>query len=119
MGHFEIRDHAVWAKHIEGAPHIVEKINSLKENSALSLIIDGKPVLFRKMRNGSDGRPTAGIRPDDSFKEYWKEIYQTRRGENVSIDFNDNNISDTYLASVSALMSEWDSDEDNEAFNDL
>jgi|GEM_PF-6603293 hypothetical protein len=120
MGEILVRDHAIWAKHIEGSPRIIETILNLQQNSPLVLRIDGKPVLFRKMRNGAGGRPTDGIRPDEAFKDFWKEIYKSRRGKKVSVEFDKEHAPvDTYLAAVSMLLSEWDSEEDNEAFNDL
>ncbi|MGL5362147.1 MAG: hypothetical protein ACRDBH_04660 [Bosea sp. (in: a-proteobacteria)] len=119
MGRMEIRDHAVWMKHIEGDPAIVERLLQLPQNAPIALQVDGKPVLFRKMRDGSDGRPTQGIRPDESFKDYWNTLFQQRRGEIVQLTLNETPTADPYLASISALLSDWDSPEDNEAYNDL
>lgn len=120
MGSLAIRDHTIWVKHINDAPQIVRKIMSLEQNTPVALIIENKPVLFRKMRNGKDGRPTDGIRPDEDFKQFWKEMYEARRGETVSIELNsDFAPPDSYLKAVSSLLEEWDSVEDNEAFNDL
>jgi hypothetical protein len=119
MGRLEIRDHAIWMKHIEGDPAIVARIMQLPQNAPITLQVDGKPVLFRKMRDGGDGRPTQGIRPDESFKEFWNELYQQRRGELVELALNDIAPPDPYLASIAAMLNEWDSPEDNEAYNGL
>ncbi len=120
MGSLAIKDHTIWVKHIENDPLIVSKIMSLEQNTLVALIIEDKPVLFRKMRDGKDGRPTDGIRPDEDFKEFWKEMYETRRGEVVSIELNsDFNPQDSYLKALSTILNEWDSAEDNEAFNAL
>lgn len=119
MGRMEIRDHAIWVKHIQGDPAIAERILRLLQNAPITLQVDGKPVLFRKMRNGNDGRPTQGIRPDESFKDYWNALYQQRRGQIVNVALNDAAPSDPYLASISVLLSDWDSPEDNEAYNGL
>jgi hypothetical protein len=119
MGRMVIRDHAIWAKHIEGDSLIIERLMRLPQNEPIVLQIDGKPVRFLKMRDGVDGRPTPGIRPDETFRDYWNDLYQKRRGETVLVSLDDTPPADPYLASISALMSEWDSPQDNEAYNGL
>jgi hypothetical protein len=119
MGYVTICNHSIWLKHIENAPQIVTKIESLAPNAPITLQIEDKPVIFRKMRDGADGRPTRGIRPDESFKNYWNQLFQRRSGEKVEIKLNEAPIADSYLAAISSLLSEWDSPEDNEAYNDL
>lgn len=118
MGSMIIRDNALWAKHIENDPEIVRRILALPENTPITLLIDDKPVLFRKMRDGSDGRPTDGLRPDPAFKPFWDEM-QERRGGKVEVRLKDTPPSDAYLASVAVLLSEWDSPEDAEAYDGL
>jgi hypothetical protein len=119
MAQMIIRDHSLWTKHIEGSAKIVDTILNLNANSPLRLKIDGKPILFRKMRNGAGGRPTNGIRPDDAFKDDWKKLYETKRGKIVNIELDENAIIDPYLDAISTILTEWDSEEDNEAFNGL
>ncbi len=108
MARMTIRDDAVWVKHIEQDENLVKKIVNLPQNQQIKLIVDGKPVLFQKMRDGADGRPTHGLRPHPSFKGFWKAM-QERRGEEVTVSAEENVVSDPYLASVSVLLSEWDS----------
>ncbi len=119
MGQLEIRDHAIWMKHIEGDRAIIDRVMQLPQNAPITLLVDGKPVLFRKMRDGGDGRPTQGIRPDESFKDYWNTVYQQRRGQIVAVALNDTAPADPYLASISALLEDWNSSEDDEAYNGL
>ena len=119
MGHMIISDNSVWIKHIEQDPIIIERVIGLKPNAAIRLRIDGAPVLFRKMKDGVDGRPTHGIKPDELFKDYWNSLFKTRKGEKVSIELDDTPPTDPYLAAVSALMTEWNSPEDEEAYRDL
>jgi hypothetical protein len=115
-----IRDNAIWAKHIEGDPAVVDHILALPQNAAVVLLIEGTPVRFAKMRDGADGRPTPGLRPADSeAKRFW-DAMQQRRGEQVSVFLSDADGSgDGYLASLSALLSEWDSPEDAAAYDRL
>jgi len=119
MGVMTIRDNALWVKNIEGDPEIVRRILALPQNAAITLLIEEKPVVFRKMRDGTDGRPTNGLRPDPAFKPFWDNI-QSRRGERVSVRLRDSaHAADPYLASISATLSEWDSPEDAEAYDGL
>ena len=117
MGHLTIRDNALWVKHIEGDPKLVERILALPQNASVTLLIDAKPVRFLKMRDGADGRPTPGLRPDAAFKSYW-DAMQERRGEVVSLE-ELAAPADPLLASLSTLLSEWNSDEDAEAYDRL
>jgi hypothetical protein len=118
MAHMTITDHTIWLKHIQ-SDRIVGKLSSLTQNAPVTLRVEGKPVLFRKMRDGADGRPTPGVRPDESFKDYWNSLYRERRGETVEIDLDEAPIADPYLAAISGLLTEWTSAEDAEAYDDL
>jgi hypothetical protein len=119
MPQVEIRDHTLWTRHLIDASAIKARIDALASNAPIALQIDGMPVLFRKMRDGADGRPTPGVRPDEAFKTYWSTLYNQKRGERVAIALADAPLPDAYLASVSRLLSEWDSPADNAAYNDL
>lgn len=118
MARVLINDHTIWLKHIE-SERIARRLTSLKPNAPVALRIEGKPVLFRKMRDGADGRPTPGLRPDEAFKDFWNALYRERRGEKVEIDLGEEPHRDPYLAAVSTLMSEWTSKADCEAYDDL
>jgi hypothetical protein len=113
-----ISDHTIWLKHIPNEK-IVSRLATLKANAPIALRVDGKPVLFRKMRDGVDGRPTPGIRPDEAFKDFWSALYRDRRGETVEIDLDDKPPADPYLKAVSDLLTEWTSKADSEAYDDL
>lgn len=119
MGLMVIRDNAVWARHIEGDPEIIARIEALPENRPITLLIDRKPVRFLKMRDGTDGRRTNGLRPDPAFKTFWNALQQ-RRGETMTIELDGvASPADPYLASISGLLAEWDSAEDALAYDGL
>lgn len=119
MSYMVVRDDSIWAKHIEGDQALVARIRGLPENAAILLLIEGTPVRFVKMRDGVDGRPTAGLRPADPHaKRFWQTM-QSRRGEQVQIAEADGLPEGAYLASLSALLSEWESPEDAAAYDRL
>jgi hypothetical protein len=114
-----IRDNALWAKHIEGDEELVRRILSLPSNAPITLRVDRKPVRFRKMRDGADGRPTPGLRPEPAFKSFW-DTMQERRGEVVEVSLDhDAAVTDPYLASLEPLLDEWTSPEDARAYDGL
>jgi len=113
-----VSDHTIWFKHIPNKA-IADRLMALEPNAPVRLQIEGKPALFRKMRDGVDGRPTPGIRPDDTFKDFWNAIFRERRGETIEVEFDDRPIADPYLAAVSGLLTEWTSKADADAYDDL
>jgi hypothetical protein len=113
-----IRDNALWSKHVEDDPRLVSRIHGLPQNAPIVLLIDGVPVRFAKMRDGADGRPTPGLRPADAeAKRFWDAL-QHRRGEAIHVTLPDQP-NDLHLASIAALLSEWDSPEDAAAYDRL
>lgn len=84
MSLVEIRDHALWAKHIHGNRILKEKILRMNEGGRIRLEIDGQLGTWVKMDDGKDGRPTPGIKGTGDAREHWHSL-QTRRGELVSI----------------------------------
>lgn len=119
MSYIIIRDDVLWAKHIEGDPELAAEILGMPENASIRLLIEGTPVSFVKMRNGSDGRTTPGLRPDDpEARRLWRAL-QDRRGERVAIARGNDAARDGYLSSLTTLLSEWDSPEDAAAYDRL
>lgn len=84
MGMVEIRDHAIWIKHIHGNDELVEKISKLSAGSLIELEVDGFRGMWKKMDVGKDGRPTNGIKGLGKGKDHWHSL-QDRRGDLVSI----------------------------------
>jgi len=119
MAKLTIRDNALWAKHIEGDERLVQRILALPQNAPITLLIDGQPVAFRKMRDGADGRPTPGLRADPASRQHWAAM-QERRGDVVGVEPEESG-SDVMpdLESLSALLEEWNSPSDAEAYDRL
>jgi hypothetical protein len=116
MAYVEICDDAMWATRIEGGKALKDRILSLAPGEVIELEVDGIVGRWERMRNGTDGRPTKGIKPIGPMKEVWTRL-QSRRGEVVEI--REVRTADAYLAALSNTLSEWNSPEDEEAFRDL
>ena len=85
MSFVEIRDHALWAKHIHGNPVLKEKVLSMGEGELIKLKIDGFEGMWVKMDDGKDGRATQGLKAIGPARIHWHEL-QSKRGELISIE---------------------------------
>ena len=69
MGLVEIRDHALWIKHIHQDSALTKKLAGLEAGDLVELEIDGFRGMWKKMDDGKDGRPTPGIKPLGKARE--------------------------------------------------
>ncbi len=113
----EIRDNVIWAKHLKRDPSLHDEIVALGENEILRLRVDGIVGTWAKMRSGSDGRPTLGIRPVGAMASVWARL-QKRRGEKVRLE-RPSDAPDPLLELADRTFEEWYSAEDEEAYGEL
>ena len=121
MVDMRISDNVVWAKHLRDDARLFRRVKELEQNAPIILRIDGNLLLFRKMRDGKDGRRTQGLRPDATARDRW-EAMQTRRGEFVKVALVEEGqkAPDPYLLAITPFLAEeWLSPEDCAAFDDL
>ena len=81
----EVRDHALWTKHIRGDDALKARLNALSEQSQIDLEVDAVHGTWQKMDDGKDGRPTTGMRPVGPAKSHWYTLLRNRRGSVVTI----------------------------------
>jgi hypothetical protein len=84
MSMVEVRDHALWIKHIHGNETLRRKLEAMDAGTLISLKIDGVRGTWKKMDDGSDGRRTPGIKPLGAARNQWSAL-QGHRGALVSI----------------------------------
>jgi hypothetical protein len=84
MSVVEIRDYALWPKHIHQNELLKEKLLTLVAGELVELEVDGFRGMWKKMEDGKDGRPTPGIKALGKAKAHWHGL-QDQRGELVSI----------------------------------
>jgi hypothetical protein len=116
MAKTEINDDSIWAKNIEGDPKLRDRIKALGPGEMIDLEVDGVVGRWERMRTGSDGRPTYGIKPIAEMRRVWARLRQ--RGKRW-VDVREVVSADSYLASLAPLLNEWDSPADEEAYGDL
>ena len=117
MAKVQIRDDAIWLKHIEGDARLAERIRSMSEGELLDLEVNGVVGRWERMRDGKDGRPTYGIKPVAEMRDKWAKFRRDATGRIVSV--REVAVADSYLAALTPLLSEWDSPEDEIAYRDL
>jgi hypothetical protein len=81
-----ISDFVIWAKQIHDDEDIRQRIAALRAGQTIDLIVDGVRGVWRKMDDGKDGRPTRGIRPLGQMQAFWRALYESRRGDVVSME---------------------------------
>lgn len=116
MGKTTIKDDSIWIKHIEGDDELRQRISQLDAGDVVDLEVDGIVGRWERMRDGRDGRPTLGIKPIESMRQVWARL---RKDSGRVVNIREVKTADAYLASLTPLMSEWDSPEDERAYHDL
>jgi len=111
-----IEDVAIWFKHVR-EPKARERLARLEEDEAIFLETNGVVGRWKRMRQGTNPKPTEAIRPDGKMTEIWGEWFRSAKG--TPIEIREVTLADDFLAESSILFSEWDSPEDDEAFRDL
>jgi hypothetical protein len=84
MAKVEVRDHALWIKHIHGDAELADRLMGLQAAMLIELVVDGVRGHWRKMDDGKDGRPTPGLRAIGPAREHWHAL-QDQRGLLVDI----------------------------------
>ena len=116
MATFLNNDDAIWLKNVNADNNTIAVLRQIPAGTKLKLEVEGVPGDWQRMADGKDGRPTLGLKPVGKTLEFWKSLKQ-RRGEHLEFKIVDPR--DTYLSDVQATLSEWESEEDEKAFNDL
>lgn len=96
-----VSDYVIWAKHLDGDTRA--RVLSLRAGEVLTLAVDGVVGAWRKMDDGRDGRPTPGLKPVGRTADFWRDLYDRRRGEMVDVDLADGDRANTRLPIYPAL----------------
>lgn len=116
MQHVRLTDQVIWFKHIEGET-LLERLTALQAEEEIYLEIGGVVGRWQRMSNGSDGRPTNGLKPSGVMRDVWSEWYSSKRGDTLTV--REVSQDGRNGASVASLFPEWASAEDEAAFRDL
>ena len=84
MSLVEVRDHALWIKHIHGNEPLKERLLALPGGTLIELQVASVRGMWKKMDDGKDGRATPGIKALGKARDHWHAL-QSERGELVTI----------------------------------
>ena len=84
MAMAEVRDHALWIKHIHGDDTLNAKLSQMPAGTMIELVVEGFRGHWKKMDDGKDGRPTNGLRAIGSARDHWHAL-QDERGKLVDV----------------------------------
>jgi hypothetical protein len=116
MATFLNNDDAIWLKNVNADSNTIAMLRQIPAGTRLKLEVEGVKGEWQRMADGKDGRPTFGLKPVGKTMEFWKSL-KPRRGEYLNFKIIDPR--DTYLSDIQSTLSEWNSEEDELAFNDL
>lgn len=116
VAHTKVSDVTMWFSHID-SPALRARLDALDSEEEISLEIDNVVGRWCRMRTGTDGRKTPGLRPIGPMKDIWNRWFREEKGKIVVV--RPVTVADDLVASASALMVEWNSPEDEAAFADL
>lgn len=86
-GLVEVRDSVLWPQHLKNAPALKARLLGLSASQIVFLRIDGKIGVWERMHDGSDGRPTTGLKPGDArTRVFWRTLFANRNGELVRVE---------------------------------
>ena len=82
----EVKDVVIWIKHIHGNAGARDDLMARDAGDLAMISIEGTKCAIEKMADGKDGRPTSGYKPVGKAREFWKDLYENRRGDLVDIE---------------------------------
>lgn len=82
------KDVCLWVKDV-GCRQTRVTLLSLEPGSRIWISVEGEPIQFERMADGSDGRSTRGFRPVGLTADRWLRRYRESRGELVEIELTE------------------------------
>ena len=79
------RDVCLWIADIPSGPDR-RMLLGMTPGSRIWIDIDKQPVLFERMKTGSDGRPTNGMKPVGGTARGWLDRFKA--GESVEVEMD-------------------------------
>ncbi|MCB1503127.1 MAG: hypothetical protein KDK07_25675 [Bauldia sp.] len=82
MAQVEVKDYALWTKHVHGDEALRSVLESLEPEQVITLRVAGQQGLWRKMSAyRTSGNPTPGLSPIGPMQARWGEIYRRFKAE--------------------------------------
>ena len=80
MSFVQVRDHALWVDDIHGNRPLQERIRAMKEGELIELRVEGVAGTWRRLKDGTGGRDSPGLKAVGHAQSKWHELRDERRG---------------------------------------
>jgi hypothetical protein len=87
MAYVEVRDYALWPKHIHGDDELKTNLLRLHQGQLIELEVDGFCGVWKRMKQGKNPKPTEGLKAIGNAREHWHQLFRKRPGDLVPIIF--------------------------------
>jgi len=108
MAQVEVKDYALWIKHIHGNELLKRHLETLEPNQTVVLRVGGDEGLWRKMSAyRTTGHSTPGLSPLGPMQATWRALYRSLKSKGgglVDIEL----VKDTSPAGAEEAPSRWE-----------
>jgi hypothetical protein len=80
------KDVCLWVKHV-GCPQTRVMLLALEPGSQVWLSVAGQPILFERMKDGTDGRSTRRFNPVGETRKLWLQHYEEQKEALLDFEF--------------------------------
>ncbi len=86
MSFVEVRDHALWVKHIHGNRSLQDRIRAMQEGELIELKVNGVRGMWERIQDSGDGGAMPGIKALHEARSKWHELRSERQGGIATIE---------------------------------
>ncbi len=86
MSFVEVRDHALWVKHIHGNKSLQDRIRAMQEGELIELKVNGVRGMWERMKDSGDGSAMPGIQALGEARSRWHELRSERQGGITTVE---------------------------------
>ncbi len=86
MSFVEVRDHALWVKHIHGNKSLQDRIRAMQEGELIELKVNGVRGMWERMKDSGDGGAMPGIKASGEARSKWHELRSERQGGIATVE---------------------------------
>ncbi len=86
MSFAEVRDHALWVKHIHGNKSLQDRIRAMQEGELIELKVNGVRGMWKRMKDSGDGGAMPGIKALCEARSKWHELRSERQGGIATVE---------------------------------
>ncbi len=86
MSFVEVRDQALWVKHIHGNKSLQDRIRAMQEGELIELKVNGVRGMWERMKDSGDGGAMPGIKALGEARSRWHELRSERQGGITTVE---------------------------------